>query len=560
MKNILLIIKRMSKKIVTIIILFLLLIIGLVIYLTVFLPKSTHKHPYGTNSFKCVDEKSCVPMNLSPNKQEGLYPNMQQCIEACNQVTPVTPVTPVTSGYDAADMTIDDKPCPYWYKYKITNQPLEDCPLYMGGNDKCMSVPTYQEQNKEGKLWPCLDLKDYKKTWDVFQNNGQIPDDPYGYATCKGAFEKGECCLPQPGCLPMNGFNWIISTCKGKSCNDMSQYINNPNDTKIKLTTKARDEGSQVVVNYVAAFRYDKTKDNWVKQPYSSFNTNGKYPSYDLSKSQVNGWMPGPQPGGAAYWKYGWYPGGVGEEGSVGPPAMMFILSTEKCWNMAWYIMNQATLDRGPDKKYPNCHGGNTWACANSGEWDLLESSWSQTGLDEDGSYSNLFATMTNEGAAGRSLWPSYGKNKTGSGGFQKSCYIKGEKNKPQIFVAIIDKIGVYIYNLPVDDTSNVIWPGINSKTVIDILPARPSKKPFTSPCKDSSNFCCVFAPTSQGIDVETIKKTSSFAPIDKGFCGNYIVNNFVDTKQQWGETPVVLGGIKQPWNEEMECGGNIKN
>ena len=465
------------------------------------------------------------------------------------------PPPPSISGYDAADMNdVNGKQCPYWYKYKNTNQQMEDCKLYTGGTSKCMSVPTYDEQNKQQKLWPCLKLDKYPETWDVFQKGGDEPTEPYGNALCPGLFDKGTCCLPQPGCLPMNGFNWIISTCKGVSCADWGQYQTNPSGKYVKETTAARDEGSQVVVNYVAAFRYDPKYDTWIKQPYSSFNTNGKYPPYDLSQPYDNGWMPGPQPGGAYFWKYGWYPAGVGDEGSVGPPAMMFILSTEKCWNMAWYVMNQATLDRGPANPYPNCNGGNTWACANSGEWDLLESSWSQTGLDEDGTYSNLFSTMTNQGAAGRSLWPSYGKNGTGSGGFQKPCYIKGEKNKPQIFVAIIDKTGVYIYNIPVDK-SNTIWPGINRKTVTDTLPARPTQKPFTSPCKDSSNFCCVFSPTSQGTDVETLKNTSSFAPNDRGFCGNYIVNNFVDTKQQWGKTPVFLGGKQQPWNEEMECG-----
>lgn len=463
-------------------------------------------------------------------------------------------------GFDASDQTLKDgKPCPYWYKYKNTNQKMVKCDMYGENPADCMDVPTYDAQKANGQLWPCLPLSDYSKTWNVFQKGGENPDDPYGYATCKGAFDAGKCCLPQPGCLPMNRFNWIISTCKGKSCGDWGQFDKDPGNPMVKKTTAARNEGSQVVVNYVAAYRFDTNSDTWTKQPYSSFNTNGKHPAYDLSKPQKDGWMPGPQPGGAYYWRYGWYPAGVGDEGSVGPPAMMFILSTEKCWNMAWFIMNQATLDRGPAIQIPkgDCPGGinaNTWACANSSEWDLLESSWSQTGLDEDGSYSNLYATMTNEGAAGRSIWPSYGKNGSGSGGFQKPCYIKGNKNSPQIFVAVIDKTGEYIYNLPVDQADK-IWPGITKTTAADTLPARPTQKPKTSPCKDSNNFCCVFAPTSQGLTVDELKKTSSFAPNDKGFCGNYAAENFVDTKQQWGSTPVVLGGIKQPWNEEMECG-----
>ena len=158
-------------------------------------------------------------------------------------------------------------------------------------------------------------------------------------------------------------------------------------------------------------------------------------------------------------------PGGLSEEQGVSPPAMMFVLSAEECWNMAWFIMNQATLDRGPDKHYPsdkcpNNINQNTQACANSGEWDLLESSWSVTGFDEDGSYDNLYSTLTNAGNAGRALWPSYGTSpnaRSPIGNFSSPCYIKGSNNFHQIFVAVIDSIGCYVYYLPVDK-ANDIW------------------------------------------------------------------------------------------------------
>ena len=58
---------------------------------------------------------------------------------------------------------------------------------------------------------------------------------------------------------------------------------------------------------------------------------------------------------------------------------MMYILSTEKRHDMAFYLMNQATMNRGPAVGNPDCGKDphpNTWSCANSMELDILESSW----------------------------------------------------------------------------------------------------------------------------------------------------------------------------------------
>ena len=71
---------------------------------------------------------------------------------------------------------------------------------------------------------------------------------------------------------------------------------------------------------------------------------------------------------GAAWWSWGYYPSGI--EG-VGPPGMLFVLSVERIWNMAWYMLNQVTLDHGPDEWYPldNCSqsNDNCWAAGNAG-------------------------------------------------------------------------------------------------------------------------------------------------------------------------------------------------
>ena len=46
---------------------------------------------------------------------------------------------------------------------------------------------------------------------------------------------------------------------------------------------------------------------------------------------------------------------------------------------MAWYMLNQVTLDKGPNILYPNdecAYGNNCWAAGNAGEIDILESVW----------------------------------------------------------------------------------------------------------------------------------------------------------------------------------------
>ena len=251
---------------------------------------------------------------------------------------------------------------------------------------------------------------------------------------------------------------------------DIGTIFGCADQTLVAATIEARDEGSQVKVNYVAA--YDFVDGQWVKSDESSFNTEGKYAAQDLSDvtlSEADRWMPGPMPGGAVFWNNGYYAGGAKGVGGDGSTGMMFVLSTNRLKNMAFYIMNQAvsgptitlkphsdpnpnpsglrrgpgghyrprrptrankhptrsalavpslksfnlsiarfltplvwytalppllppgvllvhqTLDRGPAIAYEQ-GAQNTWACANSGEWDILESSWSQPGLDEDGS------------------------------------------------------------------------------------------------------------------------------------------------------------------------------
>ena len=55
----------------------------------------------------------------------------------------------------------------------------------------------------------------------------------------------------------------------------------------------------------------------------------------------------------------------------------MFVMSSERMFNIAWYMLNQVTLDRGPAIGYPGelCgqSSSNCWADGNAGEFDFME-------------------------------------------------------------------------------------------------------------------------------------------------------------------------------------------
>ena len=164
----------------------------------------------------------------------------------------------------------------------------------------------------------------------------------------------------------------LVATCKG---NGGGNYNGAP------AIKQYKDAGSDLVVNYVASYQWDKANRKWMIVKDSSFNMDGSQSAFDctkpnggLDKSQA--WMQ-PQPGGAAAWTWGYYPAGVK---GIGPPGVMFVLSVERVWNIAWYMLNQGTLDRGPTITYPAsgcCHGNNNcWAAGNAGEIDFLEAAW----------------------------------------------------------------------------------------------------------------------------------------------------------------------------------------
>ena len=142
-----------------------------------------------------------------------------------------------------------------------------------------------------------------------------------------------------------------------------------------------------------------------------------------------------------------------------------------------------------------------------------------------------------------------------GIGGFNSDCYVKGSVDTPLITVAVVDSTGTYTYSFPCSKASEV-WPGIECNSIADELQASPATTPDSSPCSDPGKFCAVFNPWSQATTTAELADQNSFAPNDRGFCSNFLLNNFEETQEPWGSTPAVLGGKTMPWNTEMECGG----
>ena len=207
------------------------------------------------------------------------------------------------------------------------------------------------------------------------------------------------------GCNVLPKFNWIIGVCQGVSCDGW--YDHNADGTSTDVLKPYKNVGSQLKLNYVAAYNFHPTKNKWIISGDSSFNTDGSKDSYDTilahggldpesdTDSSKNPWLT-PLPGGAALWGTGYYPiyaEGLGpgtkinedgqvDESGVESEGMMFIISTESSYNFAWYMLNQENLNRGGvarrashnDEEYDCLEPSNCWTDGNSGEIDFLES------------------------------------------------------------------------------------------------------------------------------------------------------------------------------------------
>lgn len=406
----------------------------------------------------------------------------------------------------------------------------------------------------------------------------------YGAASEGGCFcpfggvdnPRGNPAIKNPGCYVEPKFNWIIGACQGSSCNGVYEDVYDGDGKLLVNTTGVREYkniGSQLLINYVAAFNYDKESAEWVMAADSSFNVNGEKPAYDAMKAyggmnKSDAWLV-PQVGGSVQWGWGFHP--IGAEG-LGPLAlggqsggMMFVLSTESSFNFAWYMLNQVNLDRGAGgpacdyggKTYPNC-----WNSGNSGEIDFLESPFAANkGFVNN--YTRMYLNNINQ--FGRCFPSMAGALSGGWGGnWERSTMMTGTnpmgKAKPYIYVAVVDKVGVWVYRMPGDEN---IWQGISRKTIMTRLQNVPDKPPKDfQPCGDDKNdYCMMFIPNCEATNAKEANLMSCAYTDNQGFCENWfqLLENTGQWKWNGTDWNILLmdpyvsnGGIKLSWEKAM--------
>ncbi|EDQ84572.1 uncharacterized protein MONBRDRAFT_12712 [Monosiga brevicollis MX1] len=402
-------------------------------------------------------------------------------------------------------------------------------------------APTYADLQANGSLWPCPTANSPAGTCFEGCTTGN------DQGLCQNLSPSEPCCCPVAGCYVGPQFNQIIGVCKGEGCacggatapgcapqGDPLRcgttstgatctgpavpccFGNNVTDLEPYYQT-----GSQVVLNYMAAYAFDNASRTWRRQDDSSFNVDGSKPAFDLMKpygglQPADAWL-GPQPGGSVYWSLAYYNPGVP---GVAGDGLMFVLSTEQFWAATWYMLNQVTLDRGPAVGYPadQCPvtNNNCWAGGNAGEMDFLEPAWQEPNNTRTQGYRRSFDTQFNQ--VGRCF--NGGVNQ---GGFQSDNYVVTsgrDENRPYIYVALVDSVGNWLYRIPAENAST-IWPGLNRTHAAATLQAAPTMRPQqVNPCVDG--FCAVFTSNCQATNWSDAQAENCAFNPTQGMCGNW--------------------------------------
>jgi hypothetical protein len=328
------------------------------------------------------------------------------------------------------------------------------------------------------------------------------------------------------------------------------------------------ESGSEVVLNYIAAFEFDVDTNTWKIQEQSSFNTDGTRPPFDLMK-QYGGigvekaWL-APQPGGSAFWGLGYYAAGVK---GVGIPGAMFVLSTEQFWGATWYMLNQIELDRGPAISIPTdkCEisNSNCWAAGNAGEMDFLETPWNNPSAAVPDNFRRSFSTQWNQ--VGRKFNGGHNGGGFGSNNYLITANQGAAGHEPVIYVAVVDSVGNFVYRIPADQAAD-IWPGISRKTINESLQAAPSRRPSSvNPCRGnvSSDFCYVFTSNCQAKTYTEAQSEGCGFNGNQGFCGNWMAQMANTNQPLFPDdncTRDTRGGKEMPWCTEMLGNEPVEN
>ena len=409
------------------------------------------------------------------------------------------------------------------------------------------------------------------------------PSGPNAGICPTGLSEQTPCCCSAPGCTAQPSFSRIIGVCRGAGCacsNFSAPSCGAGSGTcaagcggppvrccfgnDVTPIVKYYDEGTHAVVNYIAAYQWNASAGMWGIAPASSFNTDGRFPAFDMMKPygglpEEQAWL-APQPGGSVFWSTGYYPAGVP---GVGPPGMLFVLSTEDWFGGTFYALNTLTLGRGPAFNYPaeSCPSGisdNCWASGNAGEIDFLEPSWNNAALAVN--YTAAFATTSNQ--VGRCF--TGGVN---TGGFRSPNWVATEASpldtpgwapEAVIFVAVVDSVGNWVYRIPAA-RADEIWPGIGRTTAAASLQAAPALRP-DSVNPGNTSYAYSFTSNCQATNIDDARKQACVFSAVQGFCSNWWALFNATGQPLWPSEACerdVRNGVTMPWCKCMVGGGS---
>ena len=167
-------------------------------------------------------------------------------------------------------------------------------------------APSYAQLENASLLWDCPSGAQSPRACGC-GSSGCTPG--AGSNPLCAHFSSGEaCCCPRQGCYATPEFNQIIGVCRGNGCacggnqNPSCAPEGRPDQcgnecsgasvpccfgADVSGLTPFYDRGSQVTLNYMAAYQFNESIQKWVMDEASSFNANGSRPPFDLMKPYV---------------------------------------------------------------------------------------------------------------------------------------------------------------------------------------------------------------------------------------------------------------------------------
>ncbi len=367
-----------------------------------------------------------------------------------------------------------------WEPTKFGRGPPLACDLSNIQNQPCVDAPGYQAP----------DWAPHIPGFDPSTHYCQPSTDcsVKGKASCTGCCTlTNDVCATgiSPNCQQISPrFNWIISSCDTNGAQQNSPAcLANPFSTND--------------VYYIAAYQLDKDAQGylWRRVDESCINPDGEtlYANWQALPSEPHSGVVN-SCSGAGGWNTGYFPSNVA---GLAPPGFMFVMSYEKFYSAAWFVLNQSILNRGP--QLPLCNGENCWLDS-AGELDLLESpnlfppEYRETPADYLTQWTTQYNAQGKCFPCNRNPSGSYDEDTGGCGGVQGGATTARFINdgQPHVFVGVVDARGTTIYRDPE-------WTGISPHSAApelrQLAPNIPPLDVSGGPCEPGKS-CMIATPS----------------------------------------------------------------